>query len=266
MLALLAMAWDGQWFLKVCDAHGWEEATRLNAQVRASFGRIEMRRMLRALGKRQADDLGDAARILYTYFQEVLAAGFDADFVMADSRLEVTVTRCAALWGAKRAGLERRDQACIACRGLWRAYFEVLLPDRPIQIEMREQMGCGAGRCHFVVISSFKKGEFTMSKDKEQGTIFSAEGVRKLLEKHGGESLNDDERALLLALVETDAATGRSLSEKEKVALEKLKSQVEDYNASDLAQAIVHMVTSEPKENRKMDWPDVRRGRREDGE
>ncbi len=105
-----------------------------------------------------------------------------------------------------------------------------------------------------------------MTKDKEQGTIFSAEGVRKLLEKHGGESLNDDERALLLALVETDAATGRSLSEKEKVALEKLKSQVEDYNASDLAQAIVHMVTSEPKENRKMDWPDVRRGRRGDGE
>ncbi len=157
MLALLAMAWDGQWFLKVCDAHGWEEATRLNAQVRASFGRIEMRRILRALGKRQADDLGDAACILYTYFQEVLDAGFDADFVVTDARLEIIVTRCAALWGAKRAGLERHDQACIACRGLWRAYFEVLLPDHPVKIEIREQMGCGAGRCHFVVISSFKQ-------------------------------------------------------------------------------------------------------------
>jgi len=151
MMALLAMAWDGQWFLKVCDAHGWEEATRLNAQVRASFGRIEMRRILRALGKRRADDLGDAARILYTYFQEVLAAGFDADFVMAETRLEITVTRCAALWGAKRAGFERHEQACIACRGLWHAYFEILLPDRPVKAEMREQMGCGAGRCKIVI-------------------------------------------------------------------------------------------------------------------
>jgi hypothetical protein len=26
MLALLAMAWDGQWFLKVYDEYGWEAA------------------------------------------------------------------------------------------------------------------------------------------------------------------------------------------------------------------------------------------------
>jgi hypothetical protein len=145
------MAWDGQWFLKVCDKYGWEAATELNAQVRSAFGRIEMRRMLRALGKRSADDLADVAKIIHSYFQEVLAAGFDAEFAVEDDRVEVTVTRCAALSGSRRAGLERHDQSCVACSGLWHAYLEVLLPDTPIEIEMGEQMGYGASSCHVTI-------------------------------------------------------------------------------------------------------------------
>lgn len=151
MLALLAMAWDGQWFLKVYDEYGWEAAARLNARVRASFGRLEMRRMLRALGKRAADDLQDAADIIRAYFRQVLAAGFEAEFVGEGRRIEIFVTRCAALAGAKRAALERHEQACIACPGLWQAYLEVLLPDTPVEIEMRQQMGSGASRCHVVI-------------------------------------------------------------------------------------------------------------------
>ncbi len=151
MLALLAMAWDGQWFLKVYDEYGWEAAARLNARVRAAFGRIEMRRMLRALGKRAADGLEDAARIILVYFREVLAAGFDAEVTVEGDRAEVTVTRCAALVGSKRAGLERHDQSCVACQGLWQAYCEVLLPDTPVEVEVKEQMGYGAPRCHIVI-------------------------------------------------------------------------------------------------------------------
>jgi hypothetical protein len=156
MLALLAMAWDGQWFLKVYDAYGWEAAARLNARVRAAFGRIEMRRMLRALGKRAADDLEDAVQIIMAYFQGVLAAGFDAAFTSEGNRAEITVTRCAALAGAKRArtgvqGLERHDQACIACQGLWHAYFDVLLPDTPVEAELKEFMGHGALRCRILI-------------------------------------------------------------------------------------------------------------------
>jgi hypothetical protein len=151
LLALLAMAWDGQWFLKVCEEYGWEAATRLNARVRASFGRIEMRRMLRVAGKQAADDLEDATRIIRTYFREVLAAGFEAEFNVEGERVEVTVAKCAALLGAKWAGLERHDQACIACVGLWRAYFEVLLPDIPLEIEAKEQMGYGAEQCRVVI-------------------------------------------------------------------------------------------------------------------
>jgi hypothetical protein len=151
MLALLAMAWDGQWFLKVYDEYGWEAATRLNARVRAAFGRIEMRRMLHALGKRAADGLEDAAWVIQAYFRQVLAAGFDAEFAIARDRIGITVARCAALSGSRRAGLERHDQSCIACQGLWQAYVEVLLPDTPVEVEVKEQMGCGAPRCHIVI-------------------------------------------------------------------------------------------------------------------
>ncbi len=151
LLALLAMAWDGQWFLKVYDEYGWEAAARINARVRAAFGRIEMRRMLHALGKRKAKDLDDAVRIIRAYFRDVLAAGFDARFVVEGNRAEVIVTRCAALWGSKRAGLERHDQACIACRGLWDAYFETLLPDTRVRVELQECMGDGAARCRAVI-------------------------------------------------------------------------------------------------------------------
>jgi hypothetical protein len=151
LLPLLAMAWDGQWFLKLCEEYGWEEAARLNAQVRAAYGRIEMRAMLRALGKRTADDLADAVQIIHTYFREVLAAGFDAESIVEEEHAAIIVTRRAALSGSKRARLERHDQACIACLGLWPVYFRVLLPDTPVNVEIKEQMGYGATKCHIVI-------------------------------------------------------------------------------------------------------------------
>jgi hypothetical protein len=169
MLALLAMAWDGQWFLKVYDEYGWEAAARLNARVRAAFGHIEMRRMLRALDKRTADDLEDAARIILTYFREVLAAGFDAEFNIEENRAEITVTRCAALSGSKRAGLERHDQPCIACQGLWHAYFETLLPATPVEVEMKELMGHGAQQCHIVIHPRGSPRRVVMTNGKGTG-------------------------------------------------------------------------------------------------
>jgi hypothetical protein len=57
MLRKLALFWDGQWFLRSVDKFGLDAAVDLNAAVRTAFGRIEMRTMLKALGKKQADDL-----------------------------------------------------------------------------------------------------------------------------------------------------------------------------------------------------------------
>jgi hypothetical protein len=151
VLPRLMLAWDGQWFLKVYDEFDWETAAGLNARVRAAFGRIEMRTMLRALGKRRADGLPDAVRVLRTYIEGVFAAGFVGDYRVDEDRLDAFVTTCAAWEGAKRAALERTDQACIACETLWLAWFKTLLPNHQIVFDIQERMGYGDPRCHFVL-------------------------------------------------------------------------------------------------------------------
>ncbi len=42
MMLKLAVAWDGQWFLKVYDKFGWDVASEINARVRGSWSKIEM--------------------------------------------------------------------------------------------------------------------------------------------------------------------------------------------------------------------------------
>ena len=97
-----------------------------------------------------------------------------------------------------------------------------------------------------------------MTKKKRAKHVFRAGGARKLLES-GGKGLNDDERALLLALAEVDA---EHLTEKERAALEKLKAQVKAYDPEDLARAVEHMVKAKPKEGAKLEWPELKRRRK----
>lgn len=101
-----------------------------------------------------------------------------------------------------------------------------------------------------------------MTEDKQEGLVFNPEGIRRLLAEGGGEDLNDDERALLLALVGTDTETGRTLSEEELAALNKLRAQVEGYDTEELAQAVQYMISSQSREERKLKWPKLRRERR----
>jgi hypothetical protein len=161
ILRKLAMFWDGQWFLKTVDEFGLETAIRLNARVRASFGRIEMRTLLRALGKRQADDLADAIRLIATYGEVLMGGTLRADFqVVTSTQAEVRIYRCAAYAGAKIARLERTDQACVACETLWDAWFEILLPDTPVTVHYPMRQGTGDPHCHFIItLPSEPKGK-----------------------------------------------------------------------------------------------------------
>jgi hypothetical protein len=96
-----------------------------------------------------------------------------------------------------------------------------------------------------------------MTKRKKE-SILRPEGIQKLLEG-GGKKLTDDERALLLALTEVEAD---NLSEEERTALEKLKTQVKGYDTKDLAQAVEHMVTAEAVVEKKMEWPELKNRRK----
>ena len=151
MLGKLMLFWDGQWFLKAVDAFGLDAAIELNAQVRTSFGRIEMRTLLKAVGKKRADDLPDAMRLLETYAQAFMRGRLRAEFVvLGDDQAQVVVSRCAAYEGAKLAALPRQDQACVACETLWNAWLETLLPGMEWNVQFPMRQGKGDPVCKFL--------------------------------------------------------------------------------------------------------------------
>ena len=152
MLGKLMLFWDGQWFLKAVEASGLDAAIDLNARVRTSFGRIEMRTLLKAVGKKRADDLPDAMRLLETYARAFMKGRLRSEFlVLGDGQAQVIVSRCAAYEGAKLAALPRQDQACVACETLWDAWLEVLLPDMELDVLSPMRQGKGDPVCKFIV-------------------------------------------------------------------------------------------------------------------
>jgi hypothetical protein len=155
MLRKLMLYWDGQWFLRAVEDLGLDAAIDLNARVRASFGRIEMRTLLKTLSKRQAQDLPDAVRLLETYGEAFMGGGLRAEFVTLDvDHAEVIVRRCAAFEGAKRAALPRADQACIACERLWQVWLETLLPGIEVVVQYPMRQGKGDPYCRFLIRTS----------------------------------------------------------------------------------------------------------------
>ena len=101
------------------------------------------------------------------------------------------------------------------------------------------------------------------AKDKGKKPVFHPGGMGRLLDSHG-DDMTDDERALLLALIGVEAQAGQSLTEQDHAALDELKAQVQDYDADALSQAITHVVTAKPSEDRKLEWPDLRRAKDRD--
>ena len=99
-----------------------------------------------------------------------------------------------------------------------------------------------------------------MAKAEHRKPVLSPDRVRKLL-KDGGESLTQDERALLLAMLSVDAETGESFIEEEHAALDRLMARLEGYDAGELAQAVKHLVTAKSRTNRKLEWPELKRKR-----
>jgi hypothetical protein len=151
MLRKLALFWDGQWFLRSVEMFGLEEAIALNAAVRTAFGRIEMRIMLKALAKKEADNLADAVRMIATHSDLLLGPGVRAQYEVGERTARVVVQRCAAYEGAKRANLPRHDQACVTCETLWDAWFKVLLPSTEIRVLYPQRQGMGDPVCEFLV-------------------------------------------------------------------------------------------------------------------
>ncbi len=167
MLRKLLLYWDGQWFLKTAESFGLDAAVDLNARVRASFGRIEMRTLLKSVAKPKADNLPDAMRLLEAYGEAFMGATLRAEFISVHSqRAEVIIRRCAAYEGAKRAGLPRVDQPCVACEGLWNAWLETLLPDVAVDVQYPLRQGKGDPHCHFILTIRTQDNSKTPANEK----------------------------------------------------------------------------------------------------
>jgi len=100
-----------------------------------------------------------------------------------------------------------------------------------------------------------------MARDEQGEGVLRRGGARHLLEG-GAEELTDDQKALLLALIEVNAGT---LNEEERAALSKLGEDLEGYDAQELTRAVQHMVKAEPLEGRRLEWPELKRKRRSSG-
>lgn len=154
LLRRLLFAWDAQWFLKSAAAFGPDEALKVNARVRAAYGRLEMKAMLALIGQEQAANLADSLEVIKTYHQIAFSHNpilSGTHLVASDTngnrgKALVALARCVALDNAKRSALpvSPSDTNCIYCQMLWTTWFENLLPDAQIEVVFEAQSMQGA--------------------------------------------------------------------------------------------------------------------------
>ncbi len=89
LLGRLMLSWDGQWFLKTAEACGLDTAVALNARVRASFGRIEIREFLKAKGHPGAATVEEAVGLVHEYQRLFLGEGIAADIEVDGEQVSV---------------------------------------------------------------------------------------------------------------------------------------------------------------------------------
>jgi hypothetical protein len=93
--------------------------------------------------------------------------------------------------------------------------------------------------------------EPTLAKKSE--TLFSPGKARWLLEHVN--TLDEGERALLLAIAELSKDTGLELTDEESAALEKLAAETQGFDPVEIQSAVQKMVEEEAKHKPIMNWP-----------
>lgn len=150
LLGRLMLAWDGQWFLKTAQECGVETAVALNANVRSSFGRIEIREFLKAKGHPGAKSVAEAVELLSEYQKIFLGEGMAAEWQVQGDTVAVCVSRCSPQQGAGKAGL-RPDTPCVACETVWNTWLQAAMPGSRWETQIEASMGRGAQSCRIVL-------------------------------------------------------------------------------------------------------------------
>lgn len=94
------------------------------------------------------------------------------------------------------------------------------------------------------------QGRILMPKEAARDFVYQPGDVRRLVDSLGPD-MNDDERALLLVVLEVDEDR---FSEEDRAALAELRKQVKNYDVDELSQAVDHIVTASPRKGQKLNW------------
>ena len=147
LLQNLALAWDGQWFIKTAEQFGTDQATALNQAVGKAIQRIVARMSLKAWKKEKAVDFEDAGHMIRGMLDWSQGHFWRANFEIAKESIHIEVALCPFYEGAKQAKLERTDQACLNCADAWSTWIDAFLPGQKANVIHLSKMSEGSATC-----------------------------------------------------------------------------------------------------------------------
>jgi len=101
------MATDGLWFYQTAQARGIVAANETNIQVVREFARQEMRRLMRGLDITTVETREQYHKLFRIAVELYLGSLFEAQESIEDGVHNITVTKCFAYTGAKKAGIDK---------------------------------------------------------------------------------------------------------------------------------------------------------------
>ncbi len=93
--------------------------------------------------------------------------------------------------------------------------------------------------------------------DDDNDSMFNP-GQADWITQQAAEHLDQDQRALLLALAQLEAAMGHKLSDEETLAIESLSDQLQGFDAEEIAEAVHRMVNQPTDPSRKTTWSELK--------
>lgn len=89
--------------------------------------------------------------------------------------------------------------------------------------------------------------------DREHDTVFNS-GQADWVQRKAAKDLDEDQRALLLAVAQLAAEIGHELPPDECSAIESLAAQLDGFDAQEIQNAIAKLVNQPADPNRKTSW------------
>lgn len=141
------IAHDGRWFIKTAAAKGFDVATELNLAVQESFGKTEMKRLLKEFGDAKIQNIKDLHRFLMIASEVYCPAAHKYEYkVIAEDKISLRILQCYVRINVRKAG-NTQSHTC-AARTRFEAWLKGLGLDGEI-FSAAKIATCG-GSCEFL--------------------------------------------------------------------------------------------------------------------